>query len=270
MYQKPATPTTMFKVFTESFKLYRHAFWQTILFSFIAALVSAQTATRLADDHDFIFNTMSFFRLNWGFVVYSLVVLLIVAWSYGAIFYQLNQKMNGERARLAKASLHGLVQLPSLLANIFLYSLVFMFGIIIFIVPGIIVGVSCILAIAIVGIGQKNPITALLESHRLVWPHWWRALILAILPLICFLVIGFVGNHLSIEAFVHTQHSLNYLLMIRIVSSIVLGSLYAPWFYSLMLLILNDLRIRNQLESKASDEFIDTFDEEENFLEKNT
>lgn len=270
MYQKPVTPITMFKVFTESFKLYKSAFWQMILFSFVAALVSAQTATRLADDHDFIFNTMSFFRLNWGFILYSLVVLLIVLWSYGAIFYQLNQKMNGEKASLARASLHGLVQLPSLFANIFLYSIVFMLGMIVFIVPGIIVGVSCILAIAIVGIGQKNPVAALLESHRLVWPHWWRALILAILPFICFLVVGFVGNHLSSEAFIHSQHSLNYLLMVRVISSVVLGALYAPWFYSLMILILNDLRLRSQLEPKSADEFVDTFDEEENFLEKNT
>jgi len=270
MFQKATSPIGMVKIFTDSIKLYKSTLLHTIIFSFIAALVSAHTVVQTADDHNFVLNTMMMYRLDWQFVIYSFLVLLVVIWAYGAIFYQINQVMNQEKTNVLKASLHGLIQLPSFLVTMILYMVIFVIGCMLLLIPGIIFGVSCILSVVLAGLGEKNPINALINSHRLVWPHWWRALVLSVIPFLFFLLIGFVGNFLMTEAFIHSGHSLSFLLMIRVVASVVLGCFYAPWFYGLMVLVLNDFKIRSQLDPKTKEKFVDNYDDVENFLEKNT
>jgi hypothetical protein len=178
------------------------------------------------------------------FVLINFVIMIFVLWCYGAIFWQYKRSLSDMPPNIFRASLHGLVQLPSLFAVFILYIFMFFFGLVFLVIPGVILGVTCICALAIVGGGVKNPIAALIQSYRLSWPHWWQVFVIAILPLLALLVVGYLGNEVTQHALHESQVTFNAVLFIRIVGSAILGTLFTPWYFAILTLLLHDLQLR--------------------------
>ncbi|MBV9575889.1 MAG: hypothetical protein JO149_04640, partial [Gammaproteobacteria bacterium] len=93
---------------------------------------------------------------------------------------------------------------------------------------------------------NKSILGALQRSMKLVWNHWWRVFSVQITPWICYafalLLIKSVG--INIYLFANTSSD----QIATIIIDLVMLALFIPWVAALLLIQLNDLKMREKLQ----------------------
>ncbi len=272
MYEAATQPLGLGKIFIESLKLTKFGFKKVFLFVLIAVIVSAGLSSKIIDDHNFFFNSLSLYQFHWMHIFRNFIIALVVCWCYVGIFVQYHSVLQQQKTGVKQTAIHAIKHFFPLFITMFLYFSMLSFGLVVFILPGIFIGVACTLAIAIVATETKNPIKALKRSYQLVVPNWWRALVLPVAPFILLLLIGYLSNTFAKFLFIHGMNNLTMILSIRMIFSAVLGFFFTTWFFSLKVIVLHDFKLRAALKVQQADETITKSDDETvlNFLEQNT
>lgn len=271
MYQKPRLPLSISQLLVESVKLYRLTFKHVFFLPIIAMLFSLIPWILSFEDTSHPSSFLNLSHIYWPYILIQIAISGLVIISYSAMIIQIAHVFNGEKTRFLNAILHGSIQSPFLFLFLCLYLFLVFAGLIFFIIPGIIFGVSCYLGIVLIAEGKKNPIGALIESHELIWPHWWRGFCLLGIPMIIMFLLSCLlrfGFHNYIVAYPHLAFALLFFQGFLVV---LLGALFASWFYGLNILFFNDLRLRTSAEvNPVTDNEPDSDEIVLDFLDKNT
>jgi hypothetical protein len=88
MYRNSTAPQGIKDLLRESFKLYFSQFWQVVIFSAIAAAVSAQLSMRSLAEQNIMLMSLTQ-SVDWSavlrFVLINFVIMIFVLWCYGAL-----------------------------------------------------------------------------------------------------------------------------------------------------------------------------------------
>lgn len=146
-------------------------------------------------------------------------------------------------------------KLPALILLYICMSLVLMGGLLLLIVPGLILMISLSLCIYVLVVEDRGPIDSLKRSHSLIWGgNWWRtAAVITVVSIIMMVLLFLVGAIFVIPASVADQQTAE--MMTIIVNALITPLIY-PFFFAAGLIILNDVRIRNEgadLEAQIAD-----------------
>lgn len=239
MYQRPEAPQSIGGVLDEGFKLYRASLSGVVVFTFFA-MAAGQLPNLVIDPAAVLpqFTT-------------ALAVALLVSLAASMLFYaaavgRMDAVAEGRELSAGAALRLGVVKMLPLLVFMLLYAIIVTVGLLLLVVPGILFSVSLMFGSYVMVVEGKGPLAALGDSHRLVWGHWWRTLVIlsvaAVIVMALYMLAIFVLGFLAALGTVDAGSSL--LRLGELVLLPVLGAVVVPLFYALTLAIYYDLRLR--------------------------
>ncbi len=132
--------------------------------------------------------------LNWSVLAVTVPAWLVEGALYGIAIAKLNAVATGERLSYTRALRLGIRAAPAVVIGDLVYNLASWGGLLLFIVPGIILGTTLAFFAYAAVLDRKNFLDALSYSHTLTWPDWWRTSVVISVPAIALFVFGVIAG----------------------------------------------------------------------------
>jgi hypothetical protein len=244
---QPTQPQSIGGVLDTTFQLYKASVVKLIPLSLLAAVAASPPTIymfvkgggNLADPYAML-NMFG----SPGYWLAFLASWIGSLWMMSTAYLKVGAIGAGSDLGLGAALQKALTRLPAILLMTILFSIALMLGFMLLIIPCFILMVSLALCFTTALFEDKGPVSALSESHRLVWGNWWRttavSLVLGVLTPLLVLGGGDAGT----------------VLLITMISSLLLGVLVSllvtPLYIALLLAIYWDLKLRKDGDDLAA------------------
>ncbi len=172
-------------------------------------------------------------------VVSGLIMLLflpVLIFLSGFIIHELF--LIGTQAKMSfqESSQYVLKKLPRLLIALPIISILSWLGLIFLIAPGVFIGVVLVFVAPLILLDDYSVIESFKYSWFLVWKSWWRTFSVIVIPLV-----------LSIFVSPYSYSSVSFFSLTRVVLNIIEMALINPLFFSLMLTMYYDSKLRHHV-----------------------
>ncbi|MGE3319735.1 MAG: hypothetical protein AB7I18_10630 [Candidatus Berkiella sp.] len=233
MFTLKSEPQDKLSILEQGFRLYRQTFWLALPYSLLGAffIFSPVLLIPLKPAFSPLITSMLFFGLL-GFVLLS------------ALLFRLHCFIDDLPLTFLGSLAHAMTKLIPLLLLGVLYALMVISGTLFLIIPGIILAVSLMFSFILFLTGNQNVLQTLINSHRLVWGHWWHTLFVTSFPLLLDLAVSIAIFLGLLAAFIHHYFSFAVLYLAVCLLNILIQALFLPLVFCIALVLLNDLRIR--------------------------
>src|SRR3990167_9095553 len=112
-------------------------------------------------------------------------------------------------------------------------------GYILLLVPGVMLQVLLYFAFPLFVINNEPIMEAITKSCKWVWGYWWRTFAVLFLATIAAVVlmglVSVMGSAVGGAGFI-----------VKGVLEIILGIIFIPWFYAVMIILFQDLKLRRE------------------------
>ena len=238
MYQAPTAPLSIGGVLDNGFQLLKATFGKVIGLAFLSSVLGSAPNFIQPD-----MATAENATLTTGLLGGSLIAALFSVLFYGAITARIGAVIKGGDIDFMESIKVGLRRMIPLILCFLLYSIAFGIGIFLFIIPGIILGLSLVMGPYLVITEDLGPIDALKRSHNLVWGNWWRtAIIFTVIMFIMAAVYVLAATLAGVGAVASGDveaTSMTANLVIALLTAII-----TPVTYALGMAVLTDLQLR--------------------------
>lgn len=194
------------------------------------------------------FAWVSYTSERWGL---SLVYLLVMILFYVAVFHRTHRVLNNQSNSFIGALGVGVKKLPVMIAGFVLGGLSLMVGFALLLIPGIVMMVIFMVYFPMMIVDDLDPLTAYKRSFQNVLNHWWKTLVVIILPMVILLILGLIIEFFGRDILVITHPSGGEIWVLHHVLKILLGAIYFPFYAVLMNVLLHDLKLRYDRYSAA-------------------
>lgn len=136
------------------------------------------------------------------------ILITIVAWCvesllYGYAIARLDARARGVSFSAGQAWRIAVRAAPAILIGDFVYNIAAWGGLLLFVVPGIVLGTTLVFFAFAAVVDRKNVFDALAYSHALTWPNWWRTSVVLSVPAIVLFVFSVITGWPAIMDAVH-------------------------------------------------------------------
>ncbi|HET9445518.1 MAG TPA: hypothetical protein VFO35_04620, partial [Steroidobacteraceae bacterium] len=203
---QPSQPQSIGGVLDTTFQLYKASMVKLIPLSLLLVLASClqyiYMFARGASPGDP--TAMLGMTTSWGYWLSVLAGFIGSVWITSATYLKVAAIGADSDLGIGAALQAALPRVPAVFAMMILFMLALAIGLVLLIIPGIILMVSLFLCYPTAMLDNKGPVSALTESHRLVWGNWWRTfvmltvglIILAVIYTIVAMVVGMIAPFL--------------------------------------------------------------------------
>jgi len=233
MFTLKSEPQDKLSIIEQGFRLYRHTFWLALPYSLLGAF--------------FIFGPILLIPLQPAFgpliasrVFFGLLSLVLLS----ALLFRLHCLIDDLPLSFMGSLAQAMSKLISLLLLAVLYALMVISGTLFLIVPGIILSISLMFSFILLLTSNQNVLQTLINSHRLVWGHWWHTLVVTGFPLLLDIAVSLAVLLGLILAFTHHYFSFAVLYLAVCCVNILIQALFIPFVFCVALVLLHDLRAR--------------------------
>jgi hypothetical protein len=238
-------PRGVFEILSASFELYTEVFSKLIVYSLVVFAIN-QLMTQVivgilpADAVSMDQAQVAVMTEAMPKLLLFMLLDMIIMWTvYGAMLYRIDNAVHDRADDLVSPLLAAVKKIPALIIASILYFIAVMLGSIL-IIPGIIFMVSLMFCWVLVIVEDLGGFEALKTSHRLVWGDWWRTNLVFFLPIIGMVVLfGVMGGVMGI---IISPASPAFSFIFGLI-----GTLLAPYLYSLIYLQYHDLKLRKNM-----------------------
>jgi hypothetical protein len=259
---QPTQPQSIGGVLDTTFQLYKASVVKLIPLSLLAAVAASPPTIymfvkgggNLADPYAML-NMFG----SPGYWLAFLASWIGSLWMMSTAYLKVGAIGAGSDLGLGAALQKALTRLPAILLMTILFSIALMLGFMLLIIPCFILMVSLALCFTTALFEDKGPVSALSESHRLVWGNWWRTTAILtvgfIVVLVIYLAVSLVLGVLT-PLLVLGGGDAGTVLLITMISSLLLGVLVSllvtPLYIALLLAIYWDLKLRKDGDDLAA------------------
>jgi hypothetical protein len=250
---QPAQPQSIGGVLDTTFQLYKASVVKLMPLSLLMAIASSPPTIYLLTNGGNVadpFAMLSMMRspAYWLTVVASWIATL---WMMSAAYLKIGALGTGGELSIGTALQKALTRLPAILLMTLLFGIALLLGFVLLVIPCIILMVSLALCFNTALFGNKGPVEALTESHRLVWGNWWRTLVILSVGFIVVFVI-YMAVSLVITALAPLLMlgggDAESVLLLTLISSLLINLLVSlaitPFYIAMLLAIYWDLKLR--------------------------
>ncbi len=257
MYSLPTEPSSIGRTLDSGIKLFLSSFKSVIALSILASFIMLvpQIAITIASDPESnIIDPVSGIGpvLIISFVLVYLVLIFLYIPIWAAICSKIWAHANQEESIFKQAFWRGVRLIPRFILMGICYMLAIMGGFILLIIPGIYLMLSLSMSYYLIIVDDLKGIESLKTSHQLIKGHWWRTAVIVSIPIFIimalYVVVGFVvGIYMGVSGSVNSPDAIDPMLnhMINLASSVI-SAVITPLILSIVLVILHDLKLRNQ------------------------
>lgn len=168
--------------------------------------------------------------------ILMLLVLPIIIFLVGFILHQLFLVGTQTTMSFQESSQYVLKKLPRLLIALPIISILSWFGLIFLIAPGVFIGVAFVFVAPLILLDDYSVVESFRNSWFLVWNSWWRTFSIIVIPLV-----------LSILVSPYSYAQIPIFSFGRVALSVIETSLINPLFFSLMLTMYYDSKLRHHI-----------------------
>ena len=255
---QPSQPQSIGGVLDTTFQLYKASVVKMIPLSLLAVIAgSPQSIYMFMRGASLGANPADPFALfavmqSPGYIASALVGMIASVWILSAAYLKIQAIGTGSDLGVGTALTRALTRLPAMVLMAFLFGVAFVIGCILLLVPGLILVISLGLCFATALFEGKGPVTALSESHRLVWGNWWRtfaivsvgAVIVMVIYLIATLIVSLIAPLLIFGGGGSADNVLLISLLGGLLIALLTSLLMGPFYVSLGIAIYWDLKLR--------------------------
>lgn len=247
MYAKPTSPQSIGQVLDGSFRLTAASFKNTWIYALLAAIASYAATIYLFTRGAGTLEQAMQPQTDPVYWTLYCVGLIGSVFFMAAMYLRTDQIARGDSGGPSAIGA-ALGRLPLLVVLTILTIIAIMVGMVLLIVPGIILAVSLMAAVPIFMLEDKGPIDSLTTSHRLVWGHWWRTLLILIVGGIIAAVLAFVMSFIAaaVAPFIAGDSTELEIALAAVIGIALMGVVLAPFLVSLVLNIYWDLKLRRE------------------------
>lgn len=240
MFTLKNEPQNGHQILEQGFSLYKHAFASSLPYSlgaaslmiapyFLATLYASKNA--ITGYHPFVL-WIIFIAWLTGFVLLSALIFRLYCICYNVT------------SHFMRSLIHALFKLIPLLLLTALYCLIVLSGTMMFIIPGLIFSISLMFSFILVITDNQNVFQTLTLSHRLVWGQWWHVACVICVPLLLNIIFSLTLLLGLILLLTKLNFSITELTLGTLLLNIIVQSLFIPLIFSVVLVLLHDLRRR--------------------------
>ncbi|HEX6994516.1 MAG TPA: YciC family protein [Gammaproteobacteria bacterium] len=244
MYTKPESPQPIGGVLDSGFSLYRYSLKGTFVFAFLGALVSAPAGRIVQPTPG---EPIDFALL--AIVMCVSVALSLLLWT--PVIAKIHAVQHGESLTAGEALAVSLRRFPVVLGVVVLLSLAVGLGFLL-VIPGLYLAVKFVFAPIAAVTESKGVLDSFRYSSELVRGRWWRTAVLltivSVVALVLYMLVGVVaGLFVAIGGGVADIEQMQRLpWQIDFIVTPLFGGLLTPLFYSLLMAIYADCKLRNE------------------------
>lgn len=252
---QPSQPQSIGGVLDTTFQLYKASVVKLIPLSLLLVLASclqyiymfARGGSINPADPTAMLNLMT----SWGYWLSLVAGVLGTTWITAAAYLKIASIGSAGDLGIGAALQASLPRVLALFLMLILFSLAVAIGTLLLIIPGIILMVSLLLCYPTALFDNKGPVSALTESHRLVWGSWWRTfvmlsvglIILIVIYMIVATIVGLIAPFLM-GGGVGAEDVFLYGIVSLVLIFVFLSLLLTPFYISLGIAIYWDLKLR--------------------------
>jgi hypothetical protein len=184
-----------------------------------------------------------------GTTYYISVVVLSLAdfWVYGVVTLCAVALARDEEPLLGKIMLQALRKWPLQVVVSICVGIAVIFGMFLFLVPGLILSVSLMLSYVTLLLEDRGPFAAIARSHRLIWGNWWR--VFAIVSVVMTVWMVFYVVAAMVAGAIGVFSSGDVVFRIFVVSSlagVILNIVTIPLLTTSFLAVYWDVKLRKE------------------------
>ena len=180
-----------------------------------------------------------------AFVIVA-VASVLLSWSYGALMYTLHQAQQQAPCSLANSFRYSISRFWAVLFTTLIATVLLVVGYLLFVLPGIFIGVCTFTAITYAYLDKTNPLTSIASAFRNTWGNWWRALIVVVISQAIFglLLIGGGFLMLSLLLWLHLPHLFAAMIQIAVTNLLIF-----PWLVTAKVTLWRHLKAAKSVSS---------------------
>ncbi len=237
MYPLPTSPQPLGKVLDQGFQLYVMTLQQALPLSFAVAALNLllelwlppPVIAALPGSPEFSAEMLSWLsEVAPQLLIFALFSLILS----NALLYRIGAFMYG---------------LPSVILATLIYVAAVFAGSLFMLLPGLFLSMTLFFYMPLILLDNEGPLGALIQSHRLVWGHWWATstligmaalMLLGAIGIATLLLYGLLFSVLGFD-----EDSVQQLLKF---TNMILGALLNPLLYAMILATYHDLKVRRE------------------------
>ena len=240
MFTLKTEPQNSQQILEQGFSLYKRSFGSALPYSFIAALLMIAP-----------YSLSALYSLSNSQTEHHQVALWImgIAWLGGftilsGLIFRLYCICYNVPSHFVGSVTHALFKLIPLLLLLALYCIIVLSGTMLLIIPGLIFTISLMFSFILVITDNQNVFQTLTLSHRLVWGQWWHVTSVICVPLLLNITFTLTVLLSAILLFTKINAKTPDIIMTATVLNIVIQTIFIPLIFSVVLVLLHDLRRR--------------------------
>lgn len=176
--------------------------------------------------------------------IISLFYWVISVIFYTAVYHHVFRFLQGDTEKFAASIWIGIKKLLLMTFAILLAAVLTGLGYVALAIPGIYLTVVFAIYLPLIITENLNPFNALKDSIELIWTHWWRTAIIIGIPSFLFMLVN-VMIEVYAARWLTVPHPLGgEILLFNHLSKFILAIFYFPFFVTLVLIQINDLKLR--------------------------
>jgi len=252
MYPLPTSPQPLGKVLDQGFQLYVMTLQQALPLSFAVAALNLllelwlppPVIAALPGSPEFSAEMLSWLsEVAPQLLIFALFSLILS----NALLYRIGAFMYGRENRLGLCLGAALSRLPSVILATLIYVAAVFAGSLFMLLPGLFLSMTLFFYMPLILLDNEGPLGALIQSHRLVWGHWWATstligmaalMLLGAIGVATLLLYGLLFSVLGFD-----EDSIQQLLKF---TNMILGALLNPLLYAMILATYHDLKVRRE------------------------
>ena len=233
MYKFLTTPLTISGVYKDAWRLYKTIFWYVLAWSLILAVIHVIP---------YLFKFVGFYKqevtghltFSWVGLLGFLVLLLADTYFLAVLIYSIYSSATEQKIDNLKAFNLAKSQLLTLYFSLLIYFLAVLVGVVLLIVPAIFIGILFSMVPLYIVIDKLKLYQSFESSVRLVWGAWWQTFFILVIP---YALTYFIRSLIKVVP----HHDW------PVIVDIVLLTLLMPYFYAVLVIQFNNLKIIKSL-----------------------
>jgi len=185
-------------------------------------------------------------QVNYWFILGTLGWLFGSLIFYAAVYHRIYYCLVAKSSNTVESLALAIRKIPVLAIALIIFSVVFMGGFLLLVLPGIYLLVPLLFYYPLIVIDDLNPISALTSAVKIIQNHWWRTAIIVYVPAVIFMLVV-----LTVEYYILGFHHFtfgpvpsktNYIIwFFHHVLSLIFSIFYIPLFASMIIVQLRNL-----------------------------
>jgi hypothetical protein len=242
MFSLPTQKQSIWQILKNSVTLGKTVFNKLILLALFCSVISTLPHYYIPEYYYPQFTHVLHYIVKHPFILLSYFILTLILFT--AVLYQLKLLLTSNKTHFLQAFLVGLKRLPfTFLGLVVTVVMVFIF-VNLFVIPGYMVAIFLSMYLPLIILENEGPIHAYKHSYHLVWHDWWRTAIVLAIPNLLFWSLTHIIEGKTAHQIVLNHAYSHVLWMFYHLLWTLLYAVFIVWASSVLLLQLNDLKIR--------------------------